>query len=116
MKTNKATIRSGNIGTVTISAATEQEVVCALVAMGITGPYKVESTRMTAEEAIREARATGHWFRPVAWNDSGIALCIEGIEVQLVPTARGGRRAMFPDVAEFLGGWEVVSPDEVAAE
>jgi hypothetical protein len=71
---------------------------------------------MTFEQALREAIRTGDWFRPVAWNDSGRAFCVEQKEIQIVPSGRGGRRACFPDVGEMLTEWEVVTPDEVNAE
>jgi hypothetical protein len=71
---------------------------------------------MTFDQALRSVIHTGNWFRPVAWHDSGRALCVEGEKIQLVPSARGGTHALFPDVGDMLTEWEVVTSDEVNAE
>jgi hypothetical protein len=73
---------------------------------------------MTPAEAIREARAKGWWFRPVAWRGTAEALTED--------TLRGHQIVVRADdhvfdrwivcVGDLENDWEPVDPDVVRKE
>ena len=71
---------------------------------------------MTLQAALQISVERDEWFRPVSWRGCRMALCVRYGEVQSVPHAHGGERALFPNPDDILGEWEVVSPEVVNSE
>lgn len=68
---------------------------------------------MTPKEAIESAG--DNWFRPVIWQGAGIALCVKGEHVHIVPSSHGGV-AWWPRQREICCDWEIVDIDTVLEE
>lgn len=75
---------------------------------------------MTLQEAIKTSRDSHGllWFRPVSWKNRGEAFVVDrrSLNIEIVPTPRGGSQYMVFSVSLLLGEWEVVTPDEVFGE
>ena len=74
---------------------------------------------MNLLEAIKEAKDTEMWFRPVSWKGTKEVLTIseDGKWTQIVPSDDPfGEDFMTSSVASLLGEWELVTPEEVCNE
>jgi hypothetical protein len=71
---------------------------------------------MNVIEALKQAKVSDMWVRPIGWKGTGHALTFIGEQLYFVPTLHGGHLATMPDFEDMIGEWEVVSPNIVNTE